>query len=363
MGKYRSRDIIIFIGLLVITYSIMICASLLFYNSLKESDEEIIFYNEKFNLDYKVWLKDNEFYSDKYIGEDYNVIASSIDTIEFDFNYLLNFSNHIQGISYYTINSHIIAYQNGDSSKRKIWDYKKNIKDKTITNYDVDTLNVLSKDNFKINYQEYKKLMDSYSNNYAVTLTGVLLIEIDIKSNLNYEKFHNEINLDKRTIKIEIPLTEQIVEITKKIPDNNEQTLIEKQEININYLKLSLSVFCFIGGLILIIYLSKILIQILGYDSKYVRKLHSILKNYNSIIVTVKKIELNSNEKIMYVEEFEELLDAQSELRVPILYCNIHPNKESLFALKYDKSILAYKMKSDLYVNRKERVNKFEQTK
>ena len=49
--------------------------------------------------------------------------------------------------------------------------------------------------------------------------------------------------------------------------------------------------------------------------------------------------------------DFEELLDAQSELRVPILYCNIKPNKESLFYIKYDKDILIYKLKSDLYEN------------
>ena len=53
----------------------------------------------------------------------------------------------------------------------------------------------------------------------------------------------------------------------------------------------------------------------------------------------------------MNVSDFEELLDAQSELRVPILYCNIKPNKESLFYIKYDKDILIYKLKSDLYEN------------
>lgn len=355
MGKSRVKDISIFIGLLIITIFIMVYASFLLFASLNEGEEKVIFYDEEMTLNYKVWLKENDFYVDDYVDEDYNIIASSIDTIEFDFNYLLNFSNYIQGESYYTINSYIIAYQDGDSAQRKVWDYEKLIKDKTITLYDVDTNKVVSSDNFKVDYQYYRELMNNYKSNYLVSLVGNLVLEIKIKSNFNYKNFNDEINLQERTIKVNIPLTEQIVEITKEVPASNSQTLVEKGETKINYLKLGLSVFCFVGGLILVIYLSGMLIKICGYDSKYVRKLSRILKGYNSVIVTVKKIEFEADEKIMYVGEFEELLDAQSELRVPILYCNIRTNKESLFVLKYDKATLVYKMKSDLYSKNKEK--------
>ena len=193
--------------------------------------------------------------------------------------------------------------------------------------------------------------MDNYKNKYAVSLVGNLIIDIEIKSDLTYEKFKNSINLESRKMTVTIPLTEQVVKITKITPEDASKSLVEKSDPKINYLKLVLSAFSFLGGVAMCIFLATLLVKLLGYDSKYERKLNKILKNYNSIIVSVEKIHLDKNQNIMNVSDFEELLDAQSELRVPILYCNIKPNKESLFYIKYDKDILIYKLKSDLYEN------------
>ena len=351
MGKNRKKDLLIFIVLLLITIVIVFYAMYLFYTSFKDGKETVINYNETSDLSYKVKLKENEFYADEFVGEDYNLIATAIDEIEINFDYLLNTSNFVKGSSYYTINSKIIAYQKDDPEERKVWDYEKIIKDKTITQYDKNTTNISAKDTFKIYYKEYKELMDNYKNKYAVSLVGNLIIDIEIKSDLTYEKFKNSINLESRKMTVTIPLTEQVVKITKITPEDASKSLVEKSDPKINYLKLVLSAFSFLGGVAMCIFLATLLVKLLGYDSKYERKLNKILKNYNSIIVSVEKIHLDKNQNIMNVSDFEELLDAQSELRVPILYCNIKPNKESLFYIKYDKDILIYKLKSDLYEN------------
>lgn len=351
MGKNRKKDLLIFIVLLLITIVIVFYAMYLFYTSFKDGKETVINYNETSNLSYKVKLKENEFYADEFVGEDYNLIATAIDEIDINFDYLLNTSNFVKGISYYTINSKIIAYQKDDPEERKVWDYEKIIKDKTITQYDKNTTNISAKDSFKIDYKEYKELMDNYKNKYAVSLVGNLIIDIEIKSDLTYEKFKNSINLESRKMTITIPLTEQVVKITKTMLEDGSKSLVEKSDPKINYLKLVLSAFSFLGGLAMCIFLATLLVKLLGYDSKYERKLNKILKTYNSIIVSVEKIHLDKNQNIMNVSDFEELLDAQSELRVPILYCNIKPNKESLFYIKYDKDNLVYRLKSDLYEN------------
>lgn len=360
VGKNRKKDSLIFISLLFITIIIVIYATYLFYTSFKDGKETILNYNEKPNLTYKVWLKENDFYAEDYLGEEYNIISSAIDSIEVDFDYLLNTSDYIKGISYYTITSRIVSYQKADANEKKIWDYEKKIKDKTITKYDKKTTTISSKDNFKINYQEYKELMDNYQKKYGVSLVGNLIIEIDISSDLKYSKFKNKINLETRKMSITVPLTETVIKITKDIPQISNKQLIEKADSQINYLKLVLSLFCFIGGIGMCIFLGSILVKILGFDSKYVRKLNKILRTYNSIIVSVEKISFDKEQHIMKVSSFDELVDAQSELRVPILYCNIKNNKESLFAIKYDKDILIFKMKSDLYENN---INKDESDK
>lgn len=353
MGKNRLRDLVIFISLLIITIIGEIYAGFLFCSSFKTGDEITFSYTEDSSLNYKVWLKENDFYDEKYLGEEYDVIASAIDYIDVDFNYNLMLSDYVKGVSYYTINSRIVAFQKGDTNEKKIWDYNKLIKDKVIMTYDIDTMTVDRLDNFKIDYQMYRTLMDNYKKNYGVSLVGNLIIEIDLNSELNYEKFSDSININNRKLTLKIPLTESVVRITKSGIDSNTQRLVEKGDNHINYLKLSLSLMAFALGLYLCVFLGLTLVKLVGIDSKYIKELKKILRTYGSIIVNVKEFKLDKKNKTLYVDSFNELLDAQQELRKPILFYNVHTNKEALFILRYDNDLLIYKMCSDLYDNKK----------
>ena len=353
MGKSRRKDLLIFVSILIVTIVGVIYAVFLFRDSFNSGEEITLNYVEDSALNYKVWLKNNDFYLEEYLDENYDVVASAIDEIEIDFDYKMALSDYIQGSSYYTINSRIVAFQKGDSTEKKIWDYNKLIKDKVITVYDVDTLEIKNADNIKIDYQHYRTLMDNYKKNYGVSLEGNLIIEIDIKSNFSYSKFENVIDLNNRKMIITVSLTDSSVRVTKQLPSNGSQNLVEKEDSRINYLKLSLSLFAFLWGLGLCVFLGVTLVKIVGIDSKYNRELKRILRTYDSIIVNVKSFKYDDYKKIIYVDSINELLDAQQELRKPILFYNIKPNKTSLFAIGCEKEVFVYKMQSTLYEKNK----------
>ena len=62
MGKSKKKDALIFILLFFVTTIIVIYAMFLFYDSFSEGEEIKIDYTENLELNYKVWLKENEFY-------------------------------------------------------------------------------------------------------------------------------------------------------------------------------------------------------------------------------------------------------------------------------------------------------------
>jgi hypothetical protein len=351
-GKKRMKDFLIFASLLAVSIVMAIYAVYLFYISINNGETKYLSYNETSNLNYKVWLKSNDFYSEKYLGENYDVVASAIDNIEINFDYLLKTSDYVQGKSYYKITSYIQAYQKADETEKKVWNYEKVIKDKTITKYDKNTLRIQDGDSFKIDYQAYRKLMDDYKSNYAVSLVGNLVVEIEIKSDLTYKDFNKKINMESRKMSVVIPLTDSIISIDKNTLEDTKELLSEKKPSTVNYLKLCLSIIGIIWELILIIILGIDLVKLLGIDSKYVKELHKILKTYDSVIVNVEAVKLD-NENVMYVDKFEELLDAQSEFRVPILYCNVINNKEAMFVIKHDNDAFVYQMKNTLYESEK----------
>lgn len=355
MGKNRKKDIIYFIIMFIFATIGILYSVYLFINSFNEGKETKVFLSENSELKYKVKLLENNFYENEYLSEDYDLIAKSIDKIEGDFKYLFGLSDNFAGNFNRKIDAQIIAYQKGDTTKRKIWDYQENIGIEKIINIDNKTNQLIDNGTFEIDYQKYRIMMEEYKNKYGVSLSGDLIITISFDSDLNLDTFKNNVKLSNRKLSLTISLTDTIVNIKKDTIKQDSQTLIEKADSKINYTKLSLSLFTFILGLILCIIMGITIVKIIGIDSEYEKRIKKILKTYGSVIVEVKSIEANDNINVMYVSNFEELLDAQQELRKPILYCNLKNNVESLFAIKYDNDIIVYDMKAKIYEENKKK--------
>ena len=70
-------------------------ASILFRRGLDFSEAKVLHYTEKSNIDYKVSLKANDFYEEKTLPKDKIYIASLIDKVNIDFNYLFNINDKV----------------------------------------------------------------------------------------------------------------------------------------------------------------------------------------------------------------------------------------------------------------------------
>ena len=75
-----SKNIILFLGLLAICFIFLVKA-------FTVEEQKVINYKETSNLDYKVYLKENEFYEEEYLTKDKAYIATLIDKVKIDFNY------------------------------------------------------------------------------------------------------------------------------------------------------------------------------------------------------------------------------------------------------------------------------------
>ena len=62
---------------------------MLFIETTKEKASQSIVYTENSEVDYRVYLKDNDFFQKGYLEKDNQYIASLIDYIKVDFEYLL----------------------------------------------------------------------------------------------------------------------------------------------------------------------------------------------------------------------------------------------------------------------------------
>ena len=89
--SYNKRLIlncVLFIVLLIAGTNFLIKAFTL-------EEAKVINYAEHSNLDYKVYLKSNNFYEDEYLPKDMLYVANLIDKIKIDFNYQFSIEEQI----------------------------------------------------------------------------------------------------------------------------------------------------------------------------------------------------------------------------------------------------------------------------
>ena len=165
---YKTRLLIS--ALLVVFLSI---TSLLITNTLLNlSNFNKIKYNEKSNIDYKVYLKENNFYEKDYLEKDKVYIASLIDKILIDFKYDFdiekesNIKFNYEVIAKLSINDEVTG-SNYYEKEYKIVDKK----EERITNTKIFNL----EKQVDINYSYYNSLANTFKQQYG----------IDTISNLN----------------------------------------------------------------------------------------------------------------------------------------------------------------------------------
>lgn len=78
-------------------------------------------------------------------------------------------------------------------------------------------------------------------------------------------------------------------------------------------------------------------------ESIYKRKLKSILKTYDSILIYLDADYKLSDENIMFVKNFDDLVVAQDEVSRPIMY--LREDNSSVFMLEDDNNLLVYILK------------------
>ncbi len=338
----RITTNIIFITLLLIgfIYSIFMAFSI--------TKKEYITYKEKSDIDYRIYLKDNNFYEQDYLGKDMAYVASLIDQIYIDYNYnfIVDKKSDLD-IVYKIVAKLIIASeQNGSIFFTKEYDLTKETKE--------DMLNVnyynLNKKNIAIDYHYYNDLANKFKSNYAVNTNSRLEVSLYVSEKNKNSNSYKLSNSDKVTLTI--PLSEQEVNITfdnKNI--NNEKQIVNYPKFivkDIGYAILS-------GALLLLIItflmsLARHLSFVGGKKrSKYDKYISRLLRGYDRIIINVKTAPKKEDYNVIVVDRFQELIDLRDNTNQPINYYIVASHQKSEFFVINKNNLYLYTVKaSDL---------------
>lgn len=326
---------------------VVICLLLFFISftkGVKFKDNYQLDYQIKSDINYKVFLKDNEYYGEKYLDEGMQYITGLIDYIDLNFNYKID-ANKKNDYDYkYDIQADVIITDRNNSEKVL---YKDNyiLKDEVVASSSAtNNLNLL--ENLKIDYDKYNVLVNSFKSKYAISASSNLIITMHIEAIAKNNNVDKEIT-DKEDMKVIIPLSEQTINVLKEYNTAGKKGSISKYSYIkvVNKLYATCAFISLVASVISICSLFRYLKRVSRRDSLYVRRLNKIKREYDRVIVSISKMPDISKSSIVDVESFEELLDAKYNLDKPILHIEIHRNQKSFFLILADNYVYRYILK------------------
>lgn len=341
--RYKTKIVLDCILLILL----LSCFLILLNNDFKSSKNDAVTYKEKSDIDYKVYLKDNNFYDTPYLEKGMAYVASLIDNIKIKYNYTFetNVESNID-IQYRVMAKLVIASQNNSSIfYEKEYELTKNIIDEMVEekNYIIDR-------DVEIDYQYYNNLANQFRANYAVNTTSYLDVYLQTIET-NKENNSYKINNDNKTSLI-IPLSEQEINIkldnknvdeTKIIDQEDKVALKDLSHIILYIVTISLTI------TVLVLLIKKIYLINRKNMSTYDKHIRKLLIGYDRIIINVKSEPNKKDYNIIEVEDFQELVDARDNTKEPINYHVIKEHEKCEFFVINDNNFYLYEIKESMF--------------
>ena len=294
-------------------------------------------------ISYRVFYKKNNFYTEPYIDQGKTYVAQYVDKVAADFDYYVNYSDIVDGAYAYDVKATLYVYEPGDESNN-YW-----TKNYTLLENQVKKINSV-KDyhvthSLNINYGDYLKDYNDYKTNTILSTSAKVVITIGIKNEVTYDDKY-PISYSRK-LELNIPLSEAQFKITTSNDIPTSTQTFEKKSENKKARQLVNAISYTAWGLAGVLTLSLIFAYRADVlkDSPYERKLKKILSTYDSIIVNADRMPFVSDLSVVFVTSFEELVDAQNEVRLPINYKEDKRKRTATFILVRNNIAWVYQLR------------------
>ena len=321
----------------------LVAGLLILNNSTLFETEQIIKYTDKGNLDYKVYLTDNDFYETDYLGKDMLYVASLIDKVVIDFDY--NFTSEEKEDIDFTYKVAATLSINSTTGVKSYFEKSYDLLDeRTINMKDTNSQNI--KEIINIDYPYYNELANKFKRQYGVESESKLTVYMLIsKKNPEGSNF----TLDSvKIMKVEIPLSERSIDIHMDYNDiDDSSNIIMKKEFNVvDYMPLIVAGILVLLAIIMMLKALRNLNMLRLKKSEYDKFIAKILKEYDRLIAETTTLISFDEKEIVNVNKFSELIDIHDNLQLPIIYYEVVKHKESYFYISHENVV--YLLKVDL---------------
>ena len=331
--KKRSIIISIFVSLII---AFILAGAGLIIASLTNEKNYYIHYDEKSDLDYRVYLKDNDYFGE-YLGKDNQYIASLIKYIEADFKYKMTINEDLKYSYFYLIDAEVEVL---DSNGKPLYKKVDNLVKKEFYN-DLNNNSFEVEKTVDLDYNHYNNIVSTFIKRYNLNgVTSRVTLKMYVGIEGDCEEFESSLT-DSAVISMVVPLTTNTVNIDMNyVLNNGTDKLLKCREASV------LTAGVIAGILIEILGIALIFVTI-NYANKtrsaltiYNKRLKAIFSNYGQYISKIKTEIEYKKFQIVLVEEFEDLFEVRNSSASPILFCQDSTKTKSAFVVPTNSGLV-----------------------
>ena len=200
-------------------------------------------------------------------------------------------------------------------------------------------------ENIKIDYPKYNEVVDKFKNEIKLPITAYLSVDFEVKVSGVVD--HKSVG-DKQNIRLKIPLNQQAFKISKDYNKNVEKEIkkLTDKDLEIEMKKEICGTILIVVTISLFIVLYKDIFDI-AKKNYYNTTLDKLLKDYGDVIVELNS-EINKDGlQVVEVKNFNEMLDLEEELKIPIMFYEIEEDELGEFTINHNNIIYRYILKDE----------------
>jgi hypothetical protein len=207
---------------------------------------------------------------------------------------------------------------------------------------EVDSSNFVIKENIDVNFAEYNNEIKEFKKQFKMPIKADLQVKLFIRSESKIPDVEENM-IEASIMNVKMDLDEDVFRVEKDFKPTENKSLSEKVETSKDVNKVTVIIgFALVTGAVVIILESIRKALKFGKKSVYEIALNRILKNYGDVVAEiVNPVEIDSL-NIIDVKDFDQLLDIEEEIRMPILFYETIPGEQGEFIIVCDNVAYRY---------------------
>ncbi len=322
------------VGTVIFIVLLLIFAFVMITNSFHMDQGIVDTYNYQVNkgVKYEVNLVPNNYIQQNPQGMNELYISNLVKNILLKLDYSYTGTEKANLVYDYYVDAKILGEYNSNegNGKKRVWNKKYSLvlpQKKNINN----SSNVYIHEDLAIDFNKYRTEVKNFTRDIGLSINANLEVVLTVSINGTTES--GQKIAEQSNVSTTIPLNQDVFTITTDTGGSGQKAITKNiTTADINYLSLSLGLIALIFAIVLVV----MLIKKMSKQSKispYERKIKKIMNEYGDIIVETDSVFNYSDYNVIDIKNFDELLDLEQEIRIPIIVNVDLENKHTVFAV------------------------------